>query len=404
MNLYDVYQPIFYNPPNYRYLLLTGGRASAKSFHVAVGCLNYTYQKGHVILYTRYTLTSAHDSIIPEFIEKTQLLNKESDFIINKTEIINKLTGSKILFRGIKTSSGKQTAKLKSLHGVTVWVLEEGEELDDESDFEKIDDSIRTKTQPNRVIVVMNPSFKSHYFYSNFIDKKRDDTIHIHTDYTINWQNLDENYKKKILRTKEANYLRYEHIYLGKWLEDQEGLLWNRAIINRTRIKTHPELSRIIVSIDPAITAKADSDETGIVVLGKDSQNNGYVLEDGSGTFTPLQWASESKRLAEKWGATAYIAEKNQGGDMVESTLRQVDKSRRVKLVHATKGKYLRAEPVFSLYEQNRIFHAGEFPKLEQQMITFNPDSNEKSPDRVDALVHGLTDLVTLPSKTLSWT
>lgn len=398
MNLYEQYQPLFYNPPNYRYLLLSGGRASAKSFHVAIASLNYTYEPNHVILYTRYTLTSAHDSIIPEFLEKIELMGMQNDFTVNKTDIVNNKTGSKILFRGIKTSSGNQTAKLKSLHGVTIWILEEAEEMAEENDFDKIDDSIRTKAQPNRVILVLNPSYKSHFIYQRFVEQKRKDTIHIHTDYRINWDNLDPNYQQKILRTKELNYHRYEHIYLGKWLEDQEGLLWNHAIIQRSRIKEAPELVRIIVSIDPAVTSKADSDETGIVVIGIDQKRNGYILDDQSGTYTPNQWASVAHRLAEKWQATAYVAEKNQGGDMVENVIRQVDADRRVKLVHATKGKFLRAEPAFALYEQLRIFHVGNFPQLERQMVTFNPNSQQKSPDRVDALVHGITELLLVES------
>jgi PBSX family phage terminase large subunit len=373
-------------------LIITGGRASAKSYHTAISVLNLTYEPNHVILYTRYTLTSAFDSIIPEFIEKIEIMGKESDFDITKTDITNKRTGSKILFRGIKTSSGKQTAKLKSLYGVTTWILEEGEDLDDESDFEKIDDSIRTKVHPNRVIIIMNPSFKTHYFYRTFISTKRSDVTHIHTDYKINKHNLSDSILAKIERMKETNFHRYEHVYLGKWLEDREGLLWNQAIIERSRVRATPVLVRVVIAIDPATTANKNSDETGIIAFGIDEKRNGYVLEDGSGTYSPEGWANEAKRLKEKWKASCYVAEKNQGGDMVETILRQFDDSTRIKLVHATKGKYTRAEPIFSLYEQNRIFHVGNFNKLEKQMITFNPEASKESPDRVDALVWGATD------------
>lgn len=179
------------------------------------------------------------------------------------------------------------------------------------------------------------------------------------------------------------------------------GILWNEFIISRCRSEKAPKLNRIIVSIDPAITAKANSDETGIVVLGKCERGFGYVLDDASGRYTPAQWATEAMRMAEKWKASAYIAEKNQGGDMVEAVIKQQDKTRRIKLVSATKGKYLRAEPIFNLYEQNRILHVGEFAKLEQQMITFNPEVNDGSPDRVDALVHGFTELFPANNSTI---
>ena len=391
IKLLDPYRPLF-QKPKHRYYILTGGRGSAKSYHVAYFLTWLMHEPDHVILYSRYTLVSAHLSIIPEFIEKIELLGKEDEFHVTKTEIIYKPTNSRIVFRGIKTSQGIQTARLKSIQGLTTWVLDEAEELIDPEIFEAIDLSIRQKGMDNRVIIIMNPSYKDHFIYQDYILPERDDTVHIHTTYKDNEVNLSKSFIDQAERLQKVNPHRYEHLYMGSWLEDQEGLLWSRAIINRTRIHKHPELTRIIVSIDPAITAKADSDETGIVVLGKDAHGNGYVLDDSSGRYTPEQWASESKRLADRWGATAYIAEKNQGGDMVQSVLRQVDKARRVKLVTATKGKYLRAEPIFSLYEQNVIFHVGEFAKLEQQMITFNPEAGG-SPDRVDALVHGFTEL-----------
>ena len=402
IQLLPAYRPLF-KKPEHRYYILTGGRGSAKSWHVAYFLIWLIHQPGHVILYSRYTLVSAHLSIIPEFIEKIELLGKEEKFRVTKTEIVHKVSESRIVFRGIKTSQGIQTARLKSIQGLTTWVLDEAEELVDKDIFDTIDLSIRQKGMDNRVVIVMNPSYKDHFVYQDYIQQERDDTIHIHTTYEDNKHNLSQSFIDGAERTRETNPHRFNHLYMGSWLEDQEGLLWNRAIINRSRIRQAPDLVRIVVSIDPAVTAKADSDETGIVVLGKDSNGNGYVLEDGSGIYTPLQWATESQRLADKWNATAYIGENNQGGDMVESTIRQVDRKRRVKLVRATKGKYLRAEPVFSMYEQNRIFHVGEFPKLEQQMITFNPESNEKSPDRVDALVHGLTEICS-PTKKLEWT
>ena len=128
-----------------RYFVVTGCRGSGKSFGVTMFLLALTYEEGHTILFTRYTLTSAHVSIIPEFLEKIELINRHSDFHITKDEIINLKTGSKILFKGIKTSSGQQTASLKSLAGVTTWVLDEAEELTDEEIFYKIDLSIRHK-------------------------------------------------------------------------------------------------------------------------------------------------------------------------------------------------------------------------------------------------------------------
>ena len=138
-----------------RYFILTGGRGSGKSFAINTMLLLLTQEAGHTILFTRYTLRSANISIIPEFKEKIDLLNLNHLFHITKDEIINKGSGSKILFRGIKTSSGDQTANLKSLQGITTWVMDEAEELTDETIFDKIDLSVRQKAVDNRIILIL---------------------------------------------------------------------------------------------------------------------------------------------------------------------------------------------------------------------------------------------------------
>ena len=386
------YKPLFKNPPDKRYFLITGGRGSAKSYHVALFLLNLTYEDGHTILFTRWTMTSAHISIMPEFIEKIELLNAESDFQISQKEIINTKTGSRIVFRGIKTSQGTATANLKSIQGVTTWVLDEAEELTEQDVFDRIDLSIRVKHKPNRVILVMNPSYKSHWIYKEFIKRKRNDTTYIHTSYLINLENLSKSFINQANRTKEQNIHRYNHLFIGDWLEDAEGILWNKNIIDRSRINEVPEGIRTCIAIDPATTANKNSDETGIVVVGK-KDDKFYILDDLSGKYTPDEWSKVASDLFKKWNADFYVAEKNQGGDMVETVIRQNDKLNAVKLVTATKGKYLRAEPVYQLYENFKVHHVGRLPILEQQMVTFNPNENKNSPDRVDALVYGVTYL-----------
>jgi phage terminase large subunit-like protein len=263
----------------------------------------------------------------------------------------------------------------------------------DEDVFDRIDLSIRAINKPNRVILVMNPSFKSHWIYSRFVKYPRDDTNYIHTTYLDNQTNLSKSFVEQAERTKRENLHRYNHLFLGHWLDDAEGMLWNRQIIERLRVANPPQLERIVVAVDPAASANLDSDETGIVVCAKDKIGNGYVLEDLSGKYTPSQWASVAVKAFERWNADCIVAEKNMGGDMVESVLRSQNTNARIKLVNATKGKYVRAEPIYSLYEQNKIYHVGQFPILESQMITFDPDKG-KSPDRVDALVWGFTELL----------
>lgn len=393
INLLDKYKPLFLDKPKSRYYLVTGGRGSGKSFTVTLFLLNLTYEPGHVILFTRWTLTSAFISIIPEFIDKIELMNKQGDFEVTQSEIINKVTGSRILFKGIKTSQGTATANLKSIAGVTTFILDESEELNEEDVFDRIDLSIRAVDKPNRVILVMNPSYKSHWIYNRFVKHKTDNCTYIHTTYLDNQRNLSESFLDQAARVKKENLHRYEHLFLGKWLDDADGLLWSRPLLEKAKIVTKPKLERIVVSIDPAVSANLDSDETGIVVLGKDSNGNGYVLEDLSGKYSPNEWAKVASQAFKNWDADCIVAEKNQGGDMVESVLRAQNGTARIKLVTATKGKYVRAEPIYSLYEQNKIYHVGSFPILEKQMITFDPDKG-KSPDRVDALVWGFTELM----------
>lgn len=393
MQILNDYRPLFVKNPTTRYFLITGGRGSGKSYSVALKLLNLTYEPENIILFTRWTMISAHISIIPEFLEKIEVMGVQSDFEITQNEIVNNKTGSKILFRGIKTSQGTATANLKSISGVTCFVLDEAEELVDEDVFDRIDLSIRAKNVPNRVLLVMNPSYKTHWIYQRWVKNKRPDTTYIHTTYLQNKKNLSISFLEQAERVKKSNISRYNHLFLGEWLDDAEGLLWNRIMIDRVRITQKPELVRIVVSVDPAATANLDSDETGITVLGKDSFGRGYVLEDLSGKFTPNEWGKVVSQAVINWNADCIVAEKNQGGDMVESVIRQHDKQTRVKLVTATKGKYVRAEPVYSMYEQGKVFHVGNFPILERQMVSFDPEKGS-SPDRVDALVWGFTELL----------
>lgn len=153
-----------------RYFLLTGGRGSLKSSTVHDFVARLTYESGHGILFTRYTLTSAELSIIPEFRTTLQRLGIESDFKITKQTITNRRTGSFIYFSGIKTSSGNQTAKLKSIAGITTWIIEEGEDFHDEKAFDDIDNSIRTTTRQNRIIWIQNPTTHEHFIYKRFVE------------------------------------------------------------------------------------------------------------------------------------------------------------------------------------------------------------------------------------------
>lgn len=226
------YIPLFQEKT--RYFITTGGRGSGKSFGVNVFLLSLTYEAGHKILFTRFTLTSAAASIIPEFIEKIELMGVESDFRITKDEIINLTTGSSIMFKGIRTSSGNQTAALKSLSGVTTFVLDEAEELTDEDTFSKIDFSIRSKIKQNRCILILNPTTKEHWIYQRFFmypnvkegtNGVKGDVTYIHTTFEDNKSNLSDSYLEQLYDLKKRNPVKYNHQILGGWLNKAEGTI-----------------------------------------------------------------------------------------------------------------------------------------------------------------------------------
>ena len=218
-----------------RFFILTGGRGSGKSFEVGRFASLLSFEQGHKILFTRQTMTSAHLSIIPEFQEKIELLELENHFTVNRNEILNNTSKSEIIFRGLKTSSGDQTANLKSLQGVTTWIMDEAEELTDEAIFDKINLSIRQKGVQNRVILILNPSTKEHWIYKRFFENEgvkdgfngvKGNTTYIHTTYLDNVENLDVSFIDEIQRIKKTNPTKYNHVILGGWMDKAEGVVF----------------------------------------------------------------------------------------------------------------------------------------------------------------------------------
>jgi phage terminase large subunit-like protein len=184
----------------------------------------------------------------------------------------------------------------------------------------------------------------------------------------------------------------------GELLEDMPGALWTRTRIDSSRVAAAPALRRVVVGIDPAASSNERSDETGIVVAGLGTDGHGYILADGSGRYAPLAWARQALALYATHGGDRLVAEVNNGGEMVTQTIHTVQAGAPVKAVHASRGKRTRAEPISALYEQGKVHHVGTFPDLEDQMCTWIPDVTEDSPDRMDALVWALTELMVGPA------
>ncbi len=253
----------------------------------------------------------------------------------------------------------------------------------------------------NKAFYDCNPSSKSHWSYLQFVKKQNpadnrplknpENYVAMLMNPVDNAANLPDGYIDDTLaglaERPQARFLR------GEWLDDIEGALWTRAMIAENRSNEAPAMQRIVIAIDPAVTAKESSDETGIVAAGADRNGHYYVLGDYTLKSAPAVWADAAIREYRRWKADRIIGEVNNGGDLVESVIRSVDRNVSFSAVRASRGKIVRAEPIAALYEKGRVHHCGYFPELEDQMCGYTGKDDEKSPDRMDAMVWALTEL-----------
>ena len=244
----EIYHPLYEDKEKF-IILITGGRGSGKSFNASTFIERLTFEMTpvekivHQILYTRYTMVSAGMSIIPEMMEKIDLDGTTKYFKTTKTDIVNKMTKSRIMFRGIKTSSGNQTAKLKSIQGITTFVCDEAEEWTSEDEFDKIMLSIRKKGIQNRIIIIMNPCDSNHFIYKKYIEKTHKlveidgvqvqisthpNVLHIHTAYFDNLENLSPEFLKEVEDIKVSNPEKYGHVVIGRWADVAEGAVFKK--------------------------------------------------------------------------------------------------------------------------------------------------------------------------------
>ncbi len=315
-----------------RYFIVTGGRGSSKSYSINTLLTLLTFEAGHKILFTRYTLRAASISIIPEFIEKLEVQNIEHNFHITKDEIINKQTGSKILFRGIKTSSGDQTANLKSIQGVTTFVLDEAEELTDESIFDKIDLSVRQKDKDNRVILILNPTTKENFIYKRWFEDRgvkagsnlmKGDTTYIHTTYLDNIENLSKSYIEQIEQMKVRRPNRYKHTIMGSWLDKAEGVIYNNWLIGEFK-----QVGKIVFGQDYGFS----NDPSTLIKTSIDKDNKVIYVQQC--VYQTKLTTSELTILNKKYAGKNLIV-----GDSAEPRLISEIKSSGCNIVAAIKGQ-----------------------------------------------------------------
>lgn len=300
-----------------RYFLITGGRNSGKSYEISTFQTLLTFEQNQNILFTRYTMASASKSIIPELTDKIEALECKDAFHVTQNEITNLLTDSKIIFSGIKTSSGNQTANLKSLHDMTTWVLDEAEEMQNEAEFDKIDLSIRSKKQQNRVIQVLNPTTKEHWIWKRWFENSHKyididgykipisthpEVCHIHTTYLDNIENIPKDYLRQIELIKKNNPEKYKHVILGGWLDKAEGVIfesWEEGEFNTsipfiygmdfgyitdptTLVKVAVDKANRIVYVDELMYDKGLSTNDIEVCLKSFSLGNSLIVADSA--------------------------------------------------------------------------------------------------------------------------
>lgn len=383
---------------NHKFSLLFGGSRSGKSFIIMFLLLFRALKKKsrHAVL--RFHFSDVKKSVIKETLPDvadlmgiTYKLNQQDWYIILPN-------GSEIWFGGI--DEGRGLDRILGKEYSTIW-FNEASEISYDAYTTALTRLAQKSGLKNRVFIDENPPKKTHWTYKLFFQKldpsdkstlikNPDDYGYIQMNPGDNLQNISEDYVEMLESLPKDKRKRFLE---GEFSDEEKGALFSEANFNKNRLTRHPELKEVVVSIDPATTVSDNSDETGITVEGKGFDNRGYLLEDRSGKYTPREWAEIGVKLFNKYEANMIVAEKNQGGDMVKHTLQTVSPNIPVKLVHASKGKILRAEPISALYDDDKISHVGGFPDAEDEMANYTGKPGEKSPNRLDSIVHGFTYL-----------
>lgn len=253
----------------------------------------------------------------------------------------------------------------------------------------------------NKAFYDCNPPGRQHWTYRVFMEKldpqdrtallQPDDFASMLINPVANRSNLPPGYIENTLAA--LPYRQRARFLDGAWLDENTNALWQPEMIHRSRVTAAPELSRIVIGVDPAVTSHAGSDLTGIVAAGIGSDGEYYVLADRSMRGSPEQWVRAVDDLYRELAADRVIGEVNNGGELISALLTGLNSAMSFKAVRASRGKIIRAEPVAALYERDLVHHVGRFPDLEEEMCSFSPANATKSPDRMDALVWALTEL-----------
>ena len=385
---------------NHKHALLLGGSRSGKTFKLCRTIIIRAckHKSRHLIL--RQTFNSVKTSIWHDtFPKMMSLCFPDLPYKENKSDWFVELpNGSQVWFGGL--DSKERTEKIFGNEYSTIFFNEISQ-----MDYNSVIMALTRLAEKSGLITKAyydcNPPSPAHWSYKLFI-KEQDPISNIEKpkqmygwmlmNPTDNEENIDPDYIENILKTMPDRQRR--RFLLGEWVADIEGALWKQQLIDNNRVTEQPEqFQRVVVAIDPASTSKKNSDETGIIVGGLGYDGNCYIIEDLSGKYTPNQWAGIAISAYVRHKADRIIAEVNQGGEMVETIIKNINPTVSYSAVVAFRGKALRAEPVVHQYEQGYVKHVGSFHELETQMTTWIPFEGQKSPDRLDALVYVVTEL-----------
>ena len=372
-----------------RYKAIYGGRGSGKSHFFAEAMVaNAVGAKGFRAVCVREVQKTLKESAKRLLEDKIRAMGLGAHFDILESEIKTP-GGGAIIFQGMQDHTAES---IKSLEGFHVAWVEEAQTLSARS-LEMLRPTIRAPR--SELWFSWNPRNAKDPVDAFFRgESPPDNAIIARVNYDQNDHFPDELEAERQL-DERSNRDRYGHIWLGEYEPTAIGAIWDRAALHEQRRASAPDLKRIVVAVDPAVSNEADSDEHGIICVGMDEGQRGYVLDDASLRGSPRQWAERAIATYDRFEADAIVIEVNQGGDMVRHTLESVRKDIRIVEVRATRGKHVRAEPIAALYSLGRVSHVGTFPKLEDQMcqMTAGGFDGTGSPDRVDALVWGMTEL-----------
>ena len=390
----------------YRYKVLYGGRGSGKSVGIARALLIQAAADKHRVLCARELQVSMRDSVHKLLADQIDELGLDKFYEVQQAVILG-ANGSEFIFKGVRHN----ISEIKSTQGITKCWVEEAQTVSKAS----WDTLIPTIREPgSELYISFNPDLAEDDTYKRFVAFPPKNAAVL----KLNWN--DNPFFPQVLREemealKARDFDAYLNVWEGECRNQVDNPLWTKSTIEGCRqpaYTTEDErqaliatFQRIVVAVDPSGCSGRDderSDEIGICVAGLGHDGIGRVLADLSGRYSPHGWADVACNAYKEWKADRIVAEKNFGGAMVESTIRTADKNVPVRMVDASRGKQVRAEPIAALYEQGKVRHVGFLPDLERQMLQFSTSGykGSRSPDRADALVHGLTELMVTKTDT----